>query len=104
MSECEYGHSGGIVGRGGFIDSWGHGPLIIEVDGKTFRFEDSDRFGPVPLNADDEPSAKAWFGQRSPFWRGWKLWVAQGRRTAKGTKAETCLWDEVDDYASARPT
>lgn len=45
----DYGHAF-VNGRNFHIDSWGHGPLFLEVGGKVHRFEDSDRFGPSRLN------------------------------------------------------
>lgn len=84
----EFGHHG-IIGAGFCIDCWGAGPFIIEVDGKEYRFEDSDRFGPSLLNKDDSIKARQ-PGERNPFWMAHLAWVRQGRRLdADGVH---CVW------------
>jgi hypothetical protein len=86
----EFGHIA-ARGKGLYIDSWGAGPFEITVGGKLFRFEDSDRFGPTPLDAEGEPLPE-YFSSRSPFWYGWHRWKDQGRRVAKDEK--TCVWED----------
>lgn len=49
----DFGHEV-ICGRGLHIDIWGAGPFTITAAGKTYRFEDSDRFGPALVRADGE--------------------------------------------------
>jgi hypothetical protein len=78
-------------GDGVFTDSWGVGPFVIETEGKAFRFEDSDRFGPFLLGRSGDP-LKVQPGERSPFWRAHRIWVRQGRKT-DGDDI-TCLWAE----------
>lgn len=87
----EFGHLSGTFGSGGFIDCWGAGPFIIEALGTTFRFEDSDRFGPSRVNKDGEISKQPFFAEASPFWNAWQRWKDQGRRVAED--GMTCLWD-----------
>lgn len=91
----EFGHSHGAIRSGhgvAFIDSWGAGPYLIEAGGKTFRFEDSDRFGPNLVNKDGSVPNRCHPGQRSKFWRAHWLWIQQGRQV-KPDKM-TCIWRE----------
>ncbi len=91
----EFGHIARSF-AGFHIDSWGAGPFLITVEGKTYRFEDSDRFGPSKLRADGEIAANPWWPERSLFWRAHRLWCEQGRRTE--SDGITCIWE-----GSARP-
>jgi len=90
----EYGHFY-AAGAGIRMDIWGAGPFVIEYLGKTFRFEDSDRFGPMRLKKDGEPAENQFFAEKSPFWYAWGKWVEQGRRLSDD--GQTCIWshDEV---------
>lgn len=88
---AEFGHHAAHM-LGCFIDGWGAGPFVIDVYGKQFRFEDSDRFGPMLVDRNGEPLEKYCLSSRSPFWYGHERWVAQGRRL--GDDGVTCLWDE----------
>lgn len=76
------------------IDSWGAGPFKIEVvpGGRQFVFEDSDRFGPVPLKKNGwEVRAPGYFAESSMFWPAWQKWRDQGRRLADDR--QTCIFD-----------
>ena len=86
----EFGH---VTYRGnGFIgDSWGVGPFVISVAGKSYRFEDSDRFGPALLKKNGELRENPYPAERSPFWRAHRIWVRQGRRVEDEIN---CIWDE----------
>ena len=75
----EFGHTGTIIPGFGCVDSWGAGPFEITVPGKTYRCEDSDRFGPSLITKTGDIAAKQ-PGGRSPFWKGHRAWVKQGRR------------------------
>lgn len=88
----EFGHfaSGG---GGTYFDAWGAGPFSIEVNDKSYLFEDSDRFGPALLNQNGELKKNPYPGQRSPFWRGHFAWVKQGRRLEDDGK--TCIWSPL---------
>lgn len=90
----EYGHVYWSFGNC-FMDSWGVGPYVIEVGTKQYRFEDSDRFGPMRIKKDGELSERPFFAERSPFWYAWGKWVEQGRRLSDD--GITCVWshDEV---------
>lgn len=85
----EFGHAYG-GGKGFRFDSWGAGPFMIEVKGKSYRFGDSDRFGPYLADKHGDPTANPYPAERSPFWRAHRIWVRQGRRTEDGK----CIWDE----------
>lgn len=86
----EFGHSAAI-GPGFCIDCWGVGPFVItDENGKQYRFEDSDRFGPSLIGKKGDPLATQ-PGTRSPFWRIHSIWVQQGRRVED---AINCIWDE----------
>lgn len=87
---AEFGHFG-FIGSMGCVDAWGAGPFQIEVCGKVFRFEDSDRFGPAVINGNGairsvQPNGK------SPFWHAHFAWKSQGRRLADD--GVTCIWRE----------
>ena len=92
---AEFGHETLLLTDGTCIDGWGAGPLIIEVGTVSFRFEDSDRFGPSRVNHKGEIAKNPFFAERSPFWRAHTLWVQQGRRL----KDNKCQWD--DEHAEA---
>ena len=85
----EFGHTG-VVGAGFCLDSWGAGPFVIEAGGKSFRFEDSDRFGPSIINLNGEFKARQ-LGERSPFWTAHRQWRKQGRRMKDN--GLTCIYD-----------
>lgn len=90
---AEFGHTYATAGNV-HIDTWGVGPFKIELAplGKSFIFEDSDRFGPVPLKKNGwEIRAPGFFAESSQFWSAWEKWVEQGRRIADDGK--TCVWD-----------
>jgi hypothetical protein len=86
----EFGHAG-IISSTVCIDSWGVGPFVIAAGGKSYRFEDSDRFGPSLINKRGDPLKNPWPGPRSPFWRAHRLWARQGRHTEDGV---ICIWRE----------
>lgn len=71
-----FGHFGSS-GAGWFVDSWGAGPLILEHEGRSWRFEFSRQFGPFLLRKDGE-IAKRQPGERSPFWEPFHQWLHQG--------------------------
>lgn len=87
---AEFGHHAAHMPRC-FIDGWGAGPFVIEVCGKRFRFEDSDRFGPMLVDRNGDPLENYCPSSGSPFWYGHKRWV-QARRI--GGDGMSCLWDE----------
>jgi hypothetical protein len=88
--DSDFGHISSI-GGGLCFDAWGAGPFCIVAGGKSFRFEDSDRFGPSLVKKNGDVCANPWPGERSQFWRAHRIWVRQGRRTEDG---ENCVWDE----------
>lgn len=90
IEEPEFGHVY-YSGSGLCIDSWGIGPFVIAIEGKSYRFEDSDRFGPALVKRNRDPIANPWPSPRCPFWRAHRIWKLQGRRTEGGTN---CIWDE----------
>ena len=87
----EYGHHYGTVGIMHF-DTWGSGPFVItDANGKQYRFEDSDRFGPSLITKNGS-ICSAQPGEQSPFWRCHRIWGRQGRRTE--TDKVSCVWNE----------
>ncbi len=97
MSDSNFGHMATVGKIGSYavrMDSWGDGPFVLEVDGKSFRFEDSDRFGTSLLTKSNEVAKNPSPGVRSPFWRAHRIWVRQGRRTEEFEDHWKCVWDE----------
>lgn len=88
----EFGHIA-TSGAGFRVDTWGAGPFVIEAGGKSFRFEDSDRFGPALLKPDGELRADPWPPERSPFWMAHRAWVKQGRRVTDD--GVTCIYEPL---------
>jgi hypothetical protein len=78
----EFGHNA-ISGPGFHADSWGAGPFVIHAEGKSFRFGDSDRFGPYLADRHGDPLRNEYPPTRSPFWRAHRIWVRQGRCLAE---------------------
>lgn len=92
--QMEYGHnhSHGSLNGELFTDVWGSGPFVITAaDDRSYRFEDSERFGPALLKQNDELKADPWPPEKSPFWLAHRLWRKQGRRVADDGK--TCFVD-----------
>ena len=85
----EFGHIG-VIGAGFCLDGWGVGPFVIDAGGPVYRFEDSDRFGPLLLTKRDMPATNQ-PGERSPFWKAHRLWKRQGRQLADD--GVTCIYD-----------
>ncbi len=85
----EFGHASGICG-GVCFDGWGAGPFSIQIGDKTYRFEDSERFGPALLRKNGELLDNPYPGERSPFWKAHRAWLKQGRRTKDGS---ICIFD-----------
>ena len=92
----EFGHVGRVC-AGFALDTWGSGPFLLTVGGKTFRFEDSDRFGPQLVTKRGDICATQ-PDERSLFWRAHRQWVKQGRKT--GDDGTSCLFDP----GATRPT
>lgn len=89
----EFGHFGKVIPGLGAIDSWGAGPFVIaDETGKSWRFEDSDCFGPHLVKRNGDPLANPWPGKRCPFWRAHRIWARQGRRLE--SDGVTCIWNE----------
>ncbi len=75
---AEFGHISHI-GNGYCLDGWGAGPFVISVGDRSWRFEDSDRFGPFVLKKDGGVSNRQ-PSDTSPFWKAHRAWRRQGRR------------------------
>lgn len=90
--KSEFGHVSARCGDA-IIDAWGVGPFVITADdGREYRFEDSDRFGPSLTKKNGDLLANPWPSENSPFWRAHRIWVRQGRRTKED--GCICIWDE----------
>lgn len=94
----EFGHTA-ISTSCWHVDSWGTGPFLITWLGKTYRFEDSDRFGPAPVLKNGDIAAAGCFPDGSQFWRAHKAWVAGGRKVAED--GVTCILPEDRDGPTA---
>jgi hypothetical protein len=70
------------------IDCFGSGEYLIDVRGKSVRFDWSDQFGPLPINKDGSEALS--IKHNHPFWRAVSLWNLQGRRL-EGNRA---IWHE----------
>lgn len=96
MAESNFGHNHAVVYVAGSgyamrIDSWGSGPFVIHFGGKSWRFEDSDQFGPSLITKNGEPRKSPWPNQCNPFWHVHKLWREQGMRLSDD--GITCVYD-----------
>ncbi len=60
----------------------------INAGGKVFRFDFSDRFGPLVLGADGSPLDRQ-PGPRNPFWAAIDAWVRQGKKVGDDG---LCIW------------
>lgn len=60
--------------------------LTIEINGKSYRFDFSDQFGPALVGKRGEllQGGRAVPGQRSPFWRAFMWWSTQGYQVVEG--------------------
>jgi hypothetical protein len=87
----EFGHFA-YIGNGFCLDSWGAGPFVLHVGTKAWRFEDSDRFGPLIITKRGA-EASVQPGERSPFWQAHMAWRKQGRRLAED--GITCIYDPL---------
>ena len=87
----EFGHFAENV-AGFHLDTWGAGDFEITIDGKAYRFEDSDRFGPALVKKNGDLRDNPCPPENSPFWRAHAIWRRQGRRLADD--GVTCIWDE----------
>lgn len=63
-----------------FIDS---PDVTLRYHGETWRFEWSDRFGPLMLGKRGSPLSTT-PPRCSPFWRALQWWIAQGKRVEQG--------------------
>lgn len=98
----DFGHEY-ATGAGVHMDRWGAGPFKIEMvaGGRSFLFEDSDRFGPVPLKKNGwEVKSPGYFAENNQFWYAWGKWVEQGRRTLED--GITCVWDH-ENHPPSQP-
>lgn len=84
----EFGHVFSSIPGAIYMDTWGVGPFVIEVDGKRYSFEDCDRFGPLLLRRNGSPLENQ-PGERHAFWKGYTPWRHQGRRVENGL----CVWE-----------
>ena len=60
---------------------FGAGPFTMHTAGRTYRFEDSDRFGPVFVTQKGENQL---LPEEDPFWDAHRKWVAAGRKVREG--------------------
>lgn len=91
----DFGHFS-ATGAGFHVDGWGAGPFFIEANGKRYRFEDSDQFGPALVDRRGDPIKNPWPNETSPFWPAHTAWVKGGRKLADD--GVTCV------YTLPRPT
>lgn len=89
---AEFGHRY-ACGNDVCIDSWSAGPFVIVASGRSFRFEDSARFGPHLVNKDGSIKRNPWPNERSPFWQAYHAWRHQKRRVADD--GLTCIYDPL---------
>lgn len=90
----EYGHQYS-QSAGTFLDAWGAGPYVLRAYEHDFRFEDSERFGPIPITRKGDVKSPGYFGEQSLFWHYWTLWKDQGRRVAED--GVTCIFEFEGD-------
>jgi hypothetical protein len=91
MTTTEFGHETTNIGvMSCHIDVWGVGPFVITHDGKSWRFEDSDRFGPALVKKNGDLLNEPYPLQESPFWFAHAVWKNQGRKVEYD--GITCVW------------
>jgi hypothetical protein len=68
--------------------------LYINIGGKVFRFDFSDRFGPLVL-AKNGSLLERQPGPRSPFWAAIDAWVRQGKQIGDDG---ICIWRDDNGW------
>lgn len=82
-------HAAGSAGC--FVDRWGDGPIVIRWQGKEWRFEFSEMFGPALLTKQNEVAKSQPISEDHPFWEPFNRWMKAGRkcravRTKRGNR------------------
>ena len=93
----EFGHNYASA-PGMHIDSWGTGPFVLRYRSLSWRFEDSDRFGPALICKNGELRKHPYPQEHDPFWHVHKLWVKQGRRIAENGIDCIYDWEAEEDW------
>ena len=79
MDQPNFGHNA-HTSPGMFIDAWGDGPMRLRYKGKTWRFEFSQMFGPLLLNATGEVAKRQPEHEKHSFWEPFNKWLDGGKR------------------------
>lgn len=59
---------------------------------RTWRFEFSERFGPLLVDKDGRTLDRQPTSERHPFWRPFRLWLHQGKHA---DESGVCWWRDV---------
>jgi hypothetical protein len=62
------------------VTSFGKGPLLIRHEGREWRFDHSDMFGPLLLTKTGEVAQRQPDKEDHPFWVPFSLWLRSGKR------------------------
>jgi hypothetical protein len=69
-----------------FVDCWTDFTAVIEVNGRDYYFEWSDRFGPRAVNKDGSERKREW---TKTVWDCVQAWCDQGKRL----DGDRCVYD-----------
>lgn len=77
-----------------FIEWAGPERIILDQNGKKWKFEDHHYCGPIALDKSGDP-LDVQPPENSPFWEAVNLWYAQGKRVNDPNTGEIwCVWDK----------
>jgi hypothetical protein len=76
---------------GQFLVISGTSDINLQIHGKVFTFEFSDRFGPQfsTIRGKEKPAPPV----KSTFWKALYLWIQQGKRM----DGPECVWDAIEE-------
>lgn len=85
-----------------FITEFAEGPFTVHDGKREWRFEFSDRFGPVVLRKDGEPAARQ-PGENSPFWSAFEFWNHERlMRPLRQALIDARTWHQMKDKALSK--
>ena len=70
----------------------------IDVLGRHYIFDHSDRFGPLLVKKNGAPCVNQPISEKHPFWKGFMPWLRQGKRVVDGV----AVWEIEPEKAAPR--